>query len=44
MPFTPAKEPVAQPQLNIVTEYDFKLTVATKRQMCPANQAKDRSP
>jgi hypothetical protein len=42
MPFTPAKEPVALPQLNIVTEYDSKLTVATKRQMRPANQTKDR--
>jgi hypothetical protein len=43
MPFTPAKEP-ALPQLNIVTEYDSKLTVATKRQMRPAIQTKDRSP
>jgi hypothetical protein len=41
MPFAPVKEPVALPQLNIVTEYDF---VATKRQMRPANQTKNRSP
>jgi len=44
MPFTPAKEPVALPQLNIVTEYDSKLTVAAKRRMRPAIQTKDRSP
>jgi hypothetical protein len=44
MPFTPAKELVALPQLNIVTEYDFKFTVATKRQMRPAVQTKDRPP
>jgi hypothetical protein len=41
MPFAPVKEPVALPQLNIVTEYYF---VATKRQMPPANQTKNRSP
>ena len=29
-------------QLNIVTEYDSKSTVATKRQMRPANQTKER--
>ena len=44
MPLTPAKETVALPQLNIVSEYDSKLTVATKRQMRPAIQTKDRSP
>ena len=33
---------VALPQLNIVTEYDSKSTVATKRQMRPAIQTKDR--
>ena len=44
MPFTPAKKPVALPQLIIVTEHDSKLTVATKRQMRPAIQTKDRSP
>jgi hypothetical protein len=41
MPFAPVKEPVALPQLNIVTEHYF---VATKRQMRPANQTKNRSP
>jgi hypothetical protein len=35
-------EPVALPELNIVTEYDSKSTVATKR-MRPAIQTKDRS-
>jgi hypothetical protein len=33
MPFTAAKEPAALPQINIVTEYDSKSTVATKRQV-----------
>jgi hypothetical protein len=33
---------VALPQLNIVTEYDSKSTVATKRQMRPASQTKER--
>jgi hypothetical protein len=44
MSFTVAKEPVAVPQLNIVSEYDSNLTVATKGQMRPAIQTKDRSP
>jgi hypothetical protein len=39
-----AEEPVAVPQLNIVSESDFNLTVATKGQMRPAIQTKDRSP
>ena len=30
MPFTAANEPAALPQINIVTEYDSKSTVATK--------------
>jgi hypothetical protein len=33
---------VALPQLNIVTEYDSKSTVATKRQMRPAIQTTER--
>ena len=33
MPFTAANEPAALPQINIVTEYDSKSTVATKRQV-----------
>jgi hypothetical protein len=33
---------VALPQFNIVTEYDSKSTVATKRQMRPASQTKER--
>jgi hypothetical protein len=33
---------VALPQLNIVTEYDSKSTVATKRQMRPAERKKER--
>lgn len=32
---------VALPQINIVTEYGSKSTVATKRQMRPAIQTKD---